>query len=223
MARASRSQSRIGRDPGFGPGRGRQCRRSHAAPGALPGTARSPADIPGMEFAGEVVGLGPGTSRWSIGDRVMSITGGGGPGRIGGRPGERRMAVPDGITWDQAGGFPEVFCTAYDALFTQAHLGAGERVLISGAAGGVGSAAVQLAHAAAAHVVASVRSASRHPEVRSLGADEVVEPDQARTTGPTTSRWSWSGRVVWRRCSPSWPWAGAVVVIGVAGPGPRSK
>ncbi len=183
--------------------------------GLYPAPPGSPADIPGMEFAGEVVGLGPGTSRWSIGDRVMSITGGGAQAELAVVPGSTAMAVPDGIPWDQAGGFPEVFCTAYDALFTQAHLGAGERVLISGAAGGVGSAAVQLAHAADAHVVASVRSVSRRPEVRSLGADEVVEPDQAPDHGPYDVSLELVGASGVGAVLPVLAIGGRVVVIGV--------
>ena len=92
---------------------------------------------------------------------------------------------PTAWSWDQAGGFPEAFSTAYDALFTQARLGAGDRVLISGAAGGVGTAAVQLAHAAGAHVVASVRvrgpSARRGPH---SAADDVIDPDEVADHGP---------------------------------------
>ena len=105
--------------------------------------------------------MGLGTSRVAVGDRVMSITGGGAQAELAVIPESHGHARPRRIPWDQAGGFPEVFCTAYDALFTQAGSAAGERVLISGAAGGVGIAAVQLAHAAGAHVVASVRSPER--------------------------------------------------------------
>jgi len=183
--------------------------------GLYPAPPGSPADIPGMEFAGVVVSLGPGASRWSVGDRVMSITGGGAQAELAVVPGSTAMAVPDGIPWDQAGGFPEVFCTAYDALFTQAHLGAGERVLISGAAGGVGSAAVQLAHAAGAHVVASVRSVSRHPAVRSLGADEVVEPDQTQDHGPYDVSLELVGASGVAAVLPALAIGGRVVVIGV--------
>ncbi len=183
--------------------------------GLYPAPPGYPADIPGMEFAGEVVGLGPGTSRWSIGDRVMSLTGGGGQAELAVTRETIAMAVPDGIPWDQAGGFPEVFCTAYDALFTQARLEAGERALISGAAGGVGTAAVQLAHAAGAHVVASVRSAPRHPEVRSLGADEVIEPGQVPEHGPYDVSLELVGAGGVAAVLPVLAVGGRVVVIGV--------
>ena len=126
------------------------------------------------------------------------------------------MPVPDGVPWDQAGGFPEAFCTAYDALFTQAGLRAGERVLISGAAGGVGVAAVQLAHAAGAHVVASVRSVGASSGRSAPSAPtRSSSPTRSPTTVPTTSRWSWWAPAVWPPCSRSWPSGGRVVVIGV--------
>ena len=126
--------------------------------GFYPAPPGWPPDIPGMELAGEVVGLGPGTDRFALGDRVMSIVGGGGQAELLAVPEATLLPVPEGLAWERAGGFPEAFCTAHDALFTQARLATGDRVLISGAAGGVGTAAVQLAHAAGAEVVATVRS-----------------------------------------------------------------
>lgn len=152
--------------------------------GFYPAPPGWPADIPGLEFAGEVAKLGPGTDRYSVGDRVMAICGGGGQAERVVVPESSLLPVPDQTPWNEAGGFPEAFSTAYDALFTQAHLSEGERLLISGAAGGVGTAAVQLAHAAGANVVASVRSATQHEQVRSLGADEVIDPDQVGDHGP---------------------------------------
>jgi NADPH:quinone reductase len=94
------------------------------------------------------------------------------------------LAAPPALGWAEAGGFVEVFATAFDALFLQAGLALGERVLVSGAAGGVGSAAVQLAATAGAHVVASVRDPAKHAQVAALGAAEVVEPAQVREAGP---------------------------------------
>ncbi len=88
------------------------------------------------------------------------------------------------MDWIAAGGFPEVFTTAHDALFTQAGLRSGEHVLINGAAGGVGVAAVQLAHLAGAHVCATVRAEELRAEVAKLGADVVTGPDGAADHGP---------------------------------------
>ncbi len=152
--------------------------------GLYPAPPGWPPDIPGLEFAGEVVALGPGTGRAALGDRVMAIAGGGAQAELIALPESALLPVPDGVPWEVAGGFPEAFSTAYDALFTQAGLVGGDRVLVSGAAGGVGTAAVQLAHAAGAYVVASVRSPELRPRVAGLGADLVIAPDEAPDHGP---------------------------------------
>jgi NADPH:quinone reductase-like Zn-dependent oxidoreductase len=183
--------------------------------GLYPAPPGWPADIPGMEFAGEVVGLGPGTGSTSIGDRVMALAGGGAQAELIAVPESALLPVPEGIPWDQAGGFPEAFSTAYDALFTQASLVAGERVLISGAAGGVGTAAVQLAHAAGAQVVASVRSVDRHQLVAGLGADVVVEPDRVAEHGPYHVSLELVGAPGVVAVLPLLAVGGRVVVIGV--------
>jgi len=94
------------------------------------------------------------------------------------------MPIPDGLSFTEAGGVPEVFTTAHDALFTQAGLRAGERLLVQGAAGGVGTAGVQLGATAGAHVTASVRSADLREGVAGLGAHEVIEPEGFAAHGP---------------------------------------
>jgi NADPH:quinone reductase-like Zn-dependent oxidoreductase len=93
------------------------------------------------------------------------------------------MPVPDPLDWPAAGGTPEVFTTAHDALFTQAGLGPGERLLVHGGAGGVGSAAIQLGAAAGALVTATVRNRELRDEVARLGA-EVVAPEDFLEHGP---------------------------------------
>jgi NADPH:quinone reductase len=93
------------------------------------------------------------------------------------------MPVPPDTTWAEAGGFPEAFSTAYDALFTQCELRVGEHVLVTGAAGGVGSAGVQLVAATGARCVASVRHAQLRDAVATLGAT-AVDPDEALGLGP---------------------------------------
>lgn len=152
--------------------------------GAYPAPAGSPPDIPGLEFAGEVKQLGPGASRFAVGDRVMAIAGGGGQGELCVVHERQAMPVPDSLAWTAAGGVPEVFTTAHDALFTQAGLAIGERVLISGAAGGVGTAAVQLAAATGAHVTASVRNPELRDAVAALGAHAVLDPEETAQAGP---------------------------------------
>ena len=146
--------------------------------GMYPAPPGSPPDIPGMELAGDVAALGDGATGFAIGDRVMAVVGGGAQATHCVVHQRELMPVPDAITWEAAGGFPEAFMTAHDALFTQCGLGMGERVCVHGAAGGVGTAAVQLAHAAGAHVTATVRDPARHDDVRALGADVVLTPDE---------------------------------------------
>lgn len=159
-----------------------QRRGLYAAP---PG---SPADIPGLELAGEVVGTGPNVERYATGDRVMAIVGGGGQAELAVVHERVAMPVPDGIDWAEAGGFPEVFITAHDALFTQCALTLGDRTAVHGAAGGVGIAGVQLAALAGARVVATVRNDTLRAEVerigRACGDVHVVAPDDFGAHGP---------------------------------------
>src|SRR5580698_8037023 len=99
--------------------------------GLYPAPPGSPQDIPGMELAGEVVALGPhppGAERFTIGERVMAIVGGGAQAELAVVHERQLMRVPDGLDWPAAGGLPEVFTTAHDALFTRAALRPGERL-----------------------------------------------------------------------------------------------
>jgi NADPH2:quinone reductase len=93
------------------------------------------------------------------------------------------MPVPSKLDWPAAGGLPEVFTTAHDAIFTQCQLLAGERLLVHGGAGGVGIAAVQLGRAAGARVWATVRNAKHRDTVASLGAT-VLSPEDFVDEGP---------------------------------------
>ncbi len=142
-----------------------------------------PADMPGMELAGEVVVNGPGATRFRVGDRVMSLIGGAAQAELAVLNERMLMPVPEKLDWAEAGGLPEVFTTAHDALFTQCGLRSGERLLVHGAAGGVGTAAVQLGRAAGARVTATVRNADHRQGVSSLGA-AVVGPDDFVDEGP---------------------------------------
>jgi NADPH:quinone reductase-like Zn-dependent oxidoreductase len=138
--------------------------------GFYPAPPGSPPDIPGMELAGEVAATGIGVTRFAVGDRVMALVGGGAQAELAVVHERIAMPVPEGIDWPAAGGFPEVFTTAHDALFTQCRLGMGERLLVHGAAGGVGTAGVQLGVTAGAQVTATVRNESLRDDVAALGA-----------------------------------------------------
>jgi NADPH:quinone reductase len=155
----------------------------HQLAGGYPAPPGSPQDIPGLELAGEVVARGPGAERFDEGDRVMSIVGGGGQAELAVVHERVLMPVPENLSWVEAGGVPEVFTTAHDAVFTQAQLQVGERLLVHGAAGGVGLAAVQLGHAAGARVTATVRNADLRERVAAFGAT-VVAPDAFVDEGP---------------------------------------
>jgi NADPH2:quinone reductase len=86
--------------------------------GLYPAPPGSPADIPGMELAGEVVAVGSQVRHFSPGDRIMALVGGGAQATLCVVDESHALAVPDLLPWPQAGGFPEVFSTAFDALFT---------------------------------------------------------------------------------------------------------
>ncbi|RJQ74471.1 zinc-binding alcohol dehydrogenase [Pseudonocardiaceae bacterium YIM PH 21723] len=153
------------------------------ARGTYPAPPGWPADVPGLEIAGEIDQVGPGVRGFAPGDRVMALVGGGGHAERIVVPAELLLPVPEDLPWEQAAGFPEAFSTAWDALVLQAGIRAGDRVLITGAAGGVGTAMVQLAAVSGAHTVASVRRPELHDRVAALGA-QVVTPDQEETQGP---------------------------------------
>jgi NADPH2:quinone reductase len=151
--------------------------------GLYPAPPGSPQDIPGMELAGEVAALGPGAERFEVGDRVMAIVGGGAQAQLATVHERQLMPVPETLDWNAAGGLPEVFTTAYDAIFTQAELRPGERLLVHGGAGGVGTAAIQLARATGARVTATVRNEGLRNGVAALGA-EVIAPEDFSEHGP---------------------------------------
>jgi NADPH2:quinone reductase len=151
--------------------------------GHYPAPPGSPQDIPGLELAGEVQACGPGAERFSEGDRVMGIVGGGGQAELAIVHERVLVPVPDNLSWPEAGGTPEVFTTAHDAVFTQAGLLAGERLLVHGGAGGVGTAAIQLGRAAGARVTATVRTEAVRDRVAALGA-EVIAPEGFADQGP---------------------------------------
>src|SRR6202044_2437150 len=100
----------------------------------------------------------------------MAIVGGGGQAELATVHERVLMNVPAGLDWPAAGGLPEVFTTAHDALFTQAALRPGERLLVHGGAGGVGTAAIQLGRSTGARVTASVRAEALREQVGELGA-----------------------------------------------------
>ncbi|HEX7609387.1 MAG TPA: NAD(P)H-quinone oxidoreductase [Solirubrobacteraceae bacterium] len=151
--------------------------------GLYPAPPGSPPDIPGLELAGEVLALGPGAERFATGERVMAIVGGGGQAELATVHERQLMPVPADLEWSAAGGLPEVFTTAHDAVFSQAGLRPGEHLLVHGGAGGVGTAAIQLARASGARVTATVRREELREQVVALGA-ETIAPEDFAAHGP---------------------------------------
>ena len=139
--------------------------------GYYPAPPGSPANIPGLEFAGEVDAVGPLVRIWKPGQRVMGITGGGGQAEYVLSHEGMLVEIPDSLDFVQAAAVPEVFMTAHDALFTQAGLQMGERVLIHAVGSGVGTAALQLAHTVGATVFGTSRTPQKLEQAKALGLD----------------------------------------------------
>jgi NADPH:quinone reductase len=144
--------------------------------GHYPAPPGYPQNIPGMEFAGEVESIGDAVRAWKAGDRVFGITAGGAQAELVVVPESNLARVPADLDWVTAGSMPEVFITAHDALSTRAGLHMGERVLIHAAASGVGTAAIQVAHAAGATVYGTSRTADKLQRIHelNLGLDKSV-------------------------------------------------
>ena len=140
--------------------------------GVYPAPPGWPADVPGLEYAGEVVAVGPGVRERAVGDRVFGLVGGGGLADHVVVHERTAVRVPDALSWTEAGAIPEVFMTAHDAL-VQAEARPGELVLVHAVASGVGLAAVQLARAFGMQVVGTVRDS----------ADAARKLDAARALG----------------------------------------
>lgn len=143
--------------------------------GRYPAPEGWPAEIPGLEFAGVVDAVGRDSDRWREGDRAMGIVGGGGYAEYVVTPASTAVPVPSGVETVDAGAIPEVFMTAFDAVFLQAGLSVGETLLVHAAGSGVGTAAVQLAARAGARTVGTSRTPSKLERALPLGLDVAVE------------------------------------------------
>jgi putative PIG3 family NAD(P)H quinone oxidoreductase len=147
-----------------------QCRGVYPAP---PG---SPADIPGLEYAGEVDALGSDVvTPIKPGDRVFGIVGGGGQAEYVITHERLTARIPDNLDFVHAAAVPEAFITAHDALITQARVMPGERILIHAVGSGVGTAAVQLAHAMGCEVWGTSRTVSKLEKTKALGLDHGID------------------------------------------------
>jgi NADPH2:quinone reductase len=160
--------------------------------GLYPAPPGVPADIPGLEFAGEVENIGSAVQLWKPGNRVMGLTAGGAQAQYLVAH-ERTLAeIPSNLTYEQAAAVPEAFITAQDALWKQAGLRPGERVLIHAVASGVGLAAVQLIRALNATSFGTSRTEEKLERAKQFGLERgfVV---QDSPTAEDSKRWSESG------------------------------
>jgi NADPH:quinone reductase len=135
----------------------------------------TPPFTPGSDFAGTVRALGEGVTECAIGDRVCGTVFVGAFAEQVAAAAGTLMRIPDGIGFSAAAAFPVVYATAYDALRMTANVRPGETVLVLGAAGGVGSAAVELAKVLGARVIAAASSAEKLAACRARGADAVID------------------------------------------------
>src|SRR5687768_17152399 len=190
--------------------------------GAYPAPPGSPEDIPGLELAGEVAALGPGAGRFAEGDRVMAVVGGGGQAELAVVHERAAMPVPERLDWPQAGGLPEVFTTAHDAVFTQAGLRSGEHLLVHGAAGGVGTAAVQLGRVAGARVTGTVRRKELRAQVEEFGA-RAIDPEGFEDQGLFDVVLELVGASNLAGNLSALATRGRIAVIGVGGTGPAAE
>src|SRR5215467_7130169 len=148
--------------------------------GKYPPPPGFPAEIPGMEFAGEVVEVGSSVRLWTPGQRVFGLTGGGAHAEYVVTYESLLAEIPANLDWAQAAAVPEVFITAHDALWTQAQLRPGETVLIHAVGSGVGLAAVQLARAIHAVPYGTSRTDGKIEQAKPLGLqDGLVVRDNA--------------------------------------------
>lgn len=158
--------------------------------GRYPAPAGVPADIPGLEFAGEVVGLGFGSALWHTGARVCGLVGGGAHAEYLVTHERALAAVPDALDWIQAGSAPEACITAHDALVTQANVRPGDSVLIHAVGSGVGLTAVQVARQLGATVYGTARSAHKLEIARELGLRAGATPGEPGWVAAASRKWT---------------------------------
>ena len=131
-------------------------------------------DLPGLEGAGEIVALGAGVRDWSVGDQVCALLPGGGYAQYVTTPAAHCLPVPAGMDLREAACLPETFFTVWSNVFGRGALQGGERFLVHGGSSGIGTTAIQLAHAFGARVFATAGSAEKCAVCERLGAERAI-------------------------------------------------
>ena len=141
----------------------------HQRAGRYPAPPGWPADIPGLEYAGEVLATGAGVKRWRVGDRVMGLVGGGAQAELVVVDAREAIAVPEGMSFTDAAAIPEAFLTAWDALVLRGRATDGDRVLVHSIGSGIGTAAAQLGRELDLAIIGTSRTADKLDRSRELG------------------------------------------------------
>jgi NADPH2:quinone reductase len=158
--------------------------------GKYPAPPGAPSNIPGLEIAGEIADLGPGATRWKVGDRVFGIIGGGGHAEFAVIHESELAPIPRNLDWAAAAAVPEAFITAHDALVTLASMRSNECVLVHAVGSGVGLAGVQLVRALGGTCFGTARSADKIARARDFGLVEGLVVAEAEAFIPAVQRWT---------------------------------
>ena len=158
--------------------------------GHYPAPPGYPPDIPGLEFAGEVDEVGDEVRTWKRGQRVFGITAGGAQAEYIFVPENHLAEIPANLDWVEAAAVPEVFITAHDALFTRANLRPGETMLVHAAGSGVGTAAIQLTHAAGARAFGTSRTADKLERAKEYGLSGAVVVTEPQAFVDSVAEWT---------------------------------
>jgi len=165
----------------------------HQRKGGYPAPPGSPKDIPGLEYAGEVAGVGTGIRDFRLGDRVFGIAGGGAHAELLAIPARTAVHVPSSLSWTDAGAIPEAFITAHDALITQGKLARGEHVLVHAVGSGVGLAAVQVARAVGAIPFGTSRTLDKIERAMPYGLEQGAVIRDASELATIAQAWAPDG------------------------------
>jgi len=132
-------------------------------------------DIPGLEIAGRVVALGDGVAGWRVGDSATALVAGGGYAEFCAAPAPQCLPVPRGLDMVKAAAIPETFFTVWTNVFDRERLKPGETFLVHGGSSGIGTTAIQLAHAFGSRVFTTAGSAEKCAACVKLGADRAID------------------------------------------------